>query len=1047
MSQARKRFNRFVPREEVEWLDRDQRAKHRQTIKILTDIAITLEKGEELSPAQEGLIRSATGGSDARDTRLNASWDMLESTEIAYAEKLSRMAPYDLTAYHELINPHEPPSSHHYFLCDHLMKVESGEIQTLIVALPPGAAKKCVKTTQVRCAEGLKSLGDIVVGDRVVTLEGRLKEVLEVIEAPSEQVYAITLEDGTVIGASNDHSWPTDRGHVCTEDLTPDDLILRPRTWEPVVDSSIPLEDVAAEVDRLCAVIAKGSRQNQQILTVAPFIHRLPNGRLRQEFLIPFIDRCMNEYVRENKKSVRRQVSHPSESVINDVWLLLRRVGIDVKKPRYRREDNSTNRIYIHGYAYEQLLNGLAPTTDSSGDSSRNKWEYLIAGLMTGDGSSVGYTCSFHNRDESTVALFRDVMQQDHGIEMLHRLRESGAEAGGEPCHVLVGRTDFTAWLKDRDLHGKNFVQKRVPEWVKKGSETDIAYFLSGCFLTDGTLYARKPNEGHTASSVGFNISHANKELVSDYVGLFAAIGIEARIVDRSTTYRDKSYKYWSVILSRKKDIVRFFNKGFIVGYKKDRFDRYVVEGLLPRAPVADRYAGTRVVSVIATERVEDMRCLRIKDDATFLVNNGHATCNSTYSSRSFAQWFMGRNPDKRVLACAHTQRFGEDEFSKPNRAVLDSDPYRLAFPDVSLNPAEKGASFWRLDGWRGSYAVRGAGAGTSGLRAHLVLADDLYKNAQDALSPTVRDTLWRWWTADVMSRRLPNAPTILVNTRWFSEDVAGKLIAMHERDPTSVPEPFVFINIPAQAEENDPLGRAPGEWLWCVDQQPDGFYTIQDYITKRNSMPPSMWSALYLGQPLDKLGDFISEDEFQRYDRPPINRRNAKIEWTKTVMSIDTAAKGTERSDYTAILTFRVGTDGRHYLVDVWRGKESMEKVIRVMSRLMRLWQVNYAIIEDTGMGVQILENYQGKLPSPLVKYTPSGKGSKDFRFDAAAPWITAGKVLFPTTSPWIHDFINELVAFPNGSNDDQVDAFAQYTDTEFKLRSGGTKPLRMRG
>lgn len=1394
MSQSRKRFNRFVPKEEVEWLDRDQRKKHRQTIKVLTDLAVTLEKGGELSPAQEGLIRSATGGSDARDTRLNAAWDMLESTEISYAEKLSKMAPYDLAAYHELINPHEPPASHHYFLCDHLMKVESGEINTLIVALPPGSAKSVSKETQVYCENTTKRLGDVVVGDNVITLEGRPREVLEVIDVPDQQVYVITLEDGTILEASHDHSWPTDRGHICTEDLVPDDLVLRPTSWSIPGDPEVSKQDVEDEVARLCAPVVKGSNNCPHAgFAINPFIYRLDNTRLLREFILPFTLARLTEYTRENGKSVRREVSHPSITVIREYWILLRRLGVDVKKPRCKSDGAVSNRVTLPEDAWDTLMSGetVAPTKDAP-HRLPNKWEYMVAGLMIGDGSSVGGTCSFYNSDSSTTALLIDILRQDHGIDLRHTLRESGAEYGGEPCHVLRGQRNFTQWLKDRDLHGKDFSQKRVPAWVKNGSPEDIAYFLSGCFLTDGTLWLRKPNIGRTKSSVGFNISHANEALVKDYVELFNSIGIKARCVARRTTYKGTAYPYWSVILSGKKDIVRFFNKGFVVGYKKERFDKFILDGHLPRIPVDDRYRGTRVVSVTRTDRVEDMRCLRIKDDATFLVNNGHATCNSTYASRSFVQWHLGRNPDKRVLACAHTQRFGEDEFSKPNRSVLDSDPYHLAFPDVMLNPAEKGSSFWRLDGWRGSYAVRGAGAGTSGLRAHLVMADDLYKNAQDALSSTVRDTIWRWWTADVMSRRLPNAPTILVNcltgetpvlradgsytpiadlkvgdelwtydkttgnpsvqivefwaeqsedriyevhtgngkvrcngrhpfwarryrysgkwdeatwinasdlkprdkvliggqregtsesrltaeeswvlglfygdgfvsestgrapwnnrqlytrlavsndetdrsmilervervfgvafrevvttyphgsstclatnvirvgkwlednglavggsahtkrvpvwlydqprdirkafldgfifadghrtphgqvsitlcnemltrdirvlalglgikattvrryeqvsslpgrsdpyhsvrfrttfrdgneynepfywkgvtsivdtgtsekvydiqvsnthnfladnivvsnTLWHSEDVANKLIKMAENDPTSLPQPFVHINIPAQAKADDPLGREPGEWLWCADQQEDGFYTIQDYITKRNSMPPSMWSALYLGEPLDKFGDFISEDEFQRYDRPPINRRNEKIEWTKTIMSVDTAAKGTERSDYTAILTFRVGVDGRHYLVDVWRGKESMDKIVRVMSRLMRLWEVSYAIIEDSGMGAQILENYQGKMPSPMVKYTPSGKGSKDFRFDAATPWITTGKVLFPKNAPWVHDFINELVAFPNGTNDDQVDAFSQYTDAELKLRVGGTKPLRMRG
>ncbi len=432
---------------------------------------------------------------------------------------------------------------------------------------------------------------------------------------------------------------------------------------------------------------------------------------------------------------------------------------------------------------------------------------------------------------------------------------------------------------------------------------------------------------------------------------------------------------------------------------------------------------------------------------ATLILALPPGAAKSTYSSRTFAQWCLGRNPDWRVLACGHSQKFCEDEFSKPNRTVLESPQFAAVFPDVQLNPMEKGASFWRLMGWRGSYACRGALAGTAGLRARIILGDDLFKNAADAMSEVVRSNIWRWWTADVMSRRLPNAPMVLVNTLWHSDDVPNKLKALNEENPKALPQPFVFINLPAEATEDDPLGRRPGEWLWCKEQQEDGFYTINDYETKRATMPPSLWSALYLGQPLDKMGDFISEDQFHRYDKPPVNRVGQQLEWSKTVMAVDTAATGKDRADYTAILIFRKHVNGSHYLVDCWRGKETLEKIVRVMSKLMRHWQVNYAIVEDSGMGAQILENYQGKMPSPMVSYTPAGKGSKDFRFDAAVPWITTGRVLFPKEAPWLANFINELVAFPNGANDDQVDAFSMYIDQEVKTRAGGTKPLRMRG
>lgn len=426
----------------------------------------------------------------------------------------------------------------------------------------------------------------------------------------------------------------------------------------------------------------------------------------------------------------------------------------------------------------------------------------------------------------------------------------------------------------------------------------------------------------------------------------------------------------------------------------------------------------------------------------TLVISLPPGTAKSTYTSRSFAQWFMGLHPDRRVLAIANTQKFAEDELSKPNRDAIQQDEWKLAFPDVEINPDVRSASFWRLENWKGSYACRGAGAGAAGLRANLILADDLYKNAEDALSATVQAKIWRWWTADIMSRMLPDAPMILVNTRWHSHDVAGEIETMWN-DPAKrdgVSGPCVIVNIPAQCieEDKDPLGRKEGEWIW-----PE-FYSAKHWEIRRNATSPTEWSSLYMGQPLDKFGEYIAEDEFKRYDQVPQNKPNAPVEWVKTVMSTDTAAKGQDRSDYTVMLIFRVRPDGTHCLVDCWRGKKRLEEVMGTMNTLMKQWAVDYCIVEDSGMGMQILENYAGKTHAPLLKYTPSGKGSKAFRFDPASKWIISGRVQLPKQASWLNDFMTELIAFPNGDYDDQVDAFSQYCDYELKYRIGGTKKLQ---
>ena len=54
---------------------------------------------------------------------------------------------------------------------------------------------------------------------------------------------------------------------------------------------------------------------------------------------------------------------------------------------------------------------------------------------------------------------------------------------------------------------------------------------------------------------------------------------------------------------------------------------------------------------------------------------------------------------------------------------------------------------------------------------------------------------------------------------------------------------------------------------------------------------------------------------------------------------------------------------------------------------------------------------------------------GTKVERLNAVSPQFEAGNVYIPHPSiaPWVHDYVEELVAFPNAPTDDQVDATSQ--------------------
>ena len=54
--------------------------------------------------------------------------------------------------------------------------------------------------------------------------------------------------------------------------------------------------------------------------------------------------------------------------------------------------------------------------------------------------------------------------------------------------------------------------------------------------------------------------------------------------------------------------------------------------------------------------------------------------------------------------------------------------------------------------------------------------------------------------------------------------------------------------------------------------------------------------------------------------------------------------------------------------------------------------------------------------------------QGDKVTRMEAECARIEAGHVVLPRDAPWLAVFLNELLAFPNGRHDDQVDSVSQF-------------------
>lgn len=71
--------------------------------------------------------------------------------------------------------------------------------------------------------------------------------------------------------------------------------------------------------------------------------------------------------------------------------------------------------------------------------------------------------------------------------------------------------------------------------------------------------------------------------------------------------------------------------------------------------------------------------------------------------------------------------------------------------------------------------------------------------------------------------------------------------------------------------------------------------------------------------------------------------------------------------------------------------------------------------------------------------------KGDKLVRMEAQCARFESGQVHLPREAPWLAEFLHEILAFPNGRYDDQVDSasqFLNYAERDFEYLWIGSAP-----
>ena len=376
--------------------------------------------------------------------------------------------------------------------------------------------------------------------------------------------------------------------------------------------------------------------------------------------------------------------------------------------------------------------------------------------------------------------------------------------------------------------------------------------------------------------------------------------------------------------------------------------------------------------------------------------------------SRRFPAYIFGLYPELRLAACSYAADLARDMNRDVQRIMMD-DPFHAVFPEVALNPkrvvtlegqALRNSDRFDIPGHRGYYVCAGVGGPLTGKAVDIGIIDDPIKNEEEARSPTVKRNIQRWYETVFLTRLSRNSGHIIMATRWAVDDLAGVVAKNNGRAKALS---FPAINAQGQALVPD-------------------LHPLDKLLETKAMLSPAQWSALYQQNPVQEGGNIFQEAWFKRW-----NLGNLPEFFDELVLSWDMTFKGTDGSDYVVGQAWaRKGVS--YYLLHQVRARMSYtasKGALRTMAA--HFPNRSGVLVEDKANGPAVMDDLKDEIDD-LIPVEPDG--SKVARAYAVTPVFAAGNVYVPeddAAHPWVPDYIAEMISFPAGAHDDQVDATTQ--------------------
>lgn len=389
--------------------------------------------------------------------------------------------------------------------------------------------------------------------------------------------------------------------------------------------------------------------------------------------------------------------------------------------------------------------------------------------------------------------------------------------------------------------------------------------------------------------------------------------------------------------------------------------------------------------------------------------------------SRRFIAYALGRYPWLQIMNASYSSDLAS-AMNRDVQSIMDSPVYNEIFPntmingemakilgDKSVKNLKKTADFCETNE-HGYVFSGGVGGAFTGFGSHCFIVDDAIKNRVEADSETIRNKIWNWYTSTAYSRLSEGGGMIIMMTSWHSDDLTGRILDKMKRGEG---DDFTVFEFPAIATHDEPH-RKEGEAL-----HPER-YSLEKLEQIKKTVGMRDWAALYQQSPIPDGGGMFKQEWLQYYDELPNH-------FDKIVMSFDMTFKDTKTSDYVCGQVW-IQEKGCFYLVDQIRGRFDFVTTLRKFVEFSQ--KHDYCVrklIEDKANGTAVINTLKSRMVGivPIVPHE-----SKEARASSVTTLWEAHNVYLPNPDKyqWVsREFLPELLVFPGGKHDDQVDCMTQ--------------------